>query len=245
METTQQQKQSQQLFTCSEPGCNAELDADNLFLPELSKLAELKAEELGLKKASITLEDLPYLPLYAVCQDHRYPDDKYTLAESIASVIRYHQRRSKGNGGYHRQKKFAKANQPQATVTEAEANELVKCFCGDSTPRHKAKAPGWMGCNILQVYRHHYEGELEGVKKTPAELGQMGYITSEDLLKSGEDGLVHCAKCMPTVIEDLKQKARDFGVPEEEIAAKIQEWSVIDMIIGVRKKEQRVARNET
>ena len=233
METTQQQRQ---MFTCSEPGCNAKLDADNLFLPEMSELRKLKAERLNVEEAFIVPEDVPF---YALCENHRYDDDTYTLAKSIASAEQYQQRRNSGGGGSRRPKKKFYRSESQVVVTEAEANELVACLmCRNQIPRNEAQAPSWMGCNILQAHMHHYDGELVGVKKTFAELSKIGYVTSADMLKSGEDGFSICEGCVPAVIEDLKQKARDFGISEEEIAEKIQAWSVINMILGVRRKEE-------
>lgn len=217
-----QKSQSDKVFTCID--CDVPHDAENLFVLSMRDLAKIKGEDDGPKNAFITPDDLPDFVHCAKCRE---PGEIYTLAQSIASCQRYHQRRERIRDiGRFRS---------QTIVTKAEAAELVSCYScaevGKETliARRMARAPGWVGCNILKGRRLNEEN-MRNPHKNPRL-----YVTSEDLLKLGKDGFVLCFQCMEIAIPILRKKGRELGVPEDVIVKKIQSQSLVAMLKGVRR----------
>jgi hypothetical protein len=204
--------------------CDAPHDAENLFVGPMDELAQTKGQEDGPENAFIEPEDLPG---FAVCVNCRYPDDIYTLAESMASSKRYHE--------YRNQQRAERKLRYDAFVTKAEANQLVHCCScqqmGRVTPikRCQAQSPGWIGCNILKG-RKLGESNLHNPHKN-----RRLYVTSEDLLKDGKDGYAFCIPCIDAAVPVLKRMARTLGVSEEDIANKVRAQSLISMLKGVRR----------
>lgn len=206
--------QQTETYTCI--ACDAPRDADNLFVLEMRDLAKIKGEEDGQENAFITPEDLPD---FAVCAGCREPEEKFTLAESLASAERYRRRRSKRQA-------------------DAEVAKFVSCFsCEESgkkkmIPRLEAMAPGWSGCNIVKGRRLR----LVNPNNNP-----LPYVTSADLLKSGKEGFALCPECMKLAIPVLQNKARELGLSEGVISERIRPQSLVAMFNSVRRKEARTS----
>lgn len=212
----QTERPQSQVFTCID--CDVPHDAENLFVLPMNELARIKGEDDGPENAFITPEDLPE---FAHCLKCREQEEIYTLASAIASSQRYHQRR----------------------ITVVEAKEFVSCFSceelGKKTmiPRYEAKSPGWVGCNLVKGRRLQL-ANLQKPNQRP-----LVYVTSEDLLKEGKEGFVLCPKCMEVAIPVLQKKARELGLSEDTISARIRPQSLFAMIKSVRRKEERESKS--
>ncbi len=223
------------MFACCE--CNQERDGANLFLLELSQIARIKGEKEGKEHSRITPDDLPEFARCWECFDKLYPEEKnyYSLAESIASAQAYKAHQQHGKHGASKRALNARL---QSTVTIAEAKELVTCFyCEEfyaevrKLPRGQMQAPGWLGCNILKADRL-------GIEITDLKDPRV-YVSSEDLLKDGNEGFNTCPDCIDELCEELVAKARKFGVSEAAIDRGIRPLSLVAMILGVRRKEEK------
>lgn len=214
--------QSDKIYTCIE--CLAPHNAENLFVAALSELAQSKGADDGPENAFVTAEDLPE---FAVCANCKYPDDVFTLAESIANSNRYHERRNRQRAD----RKF----RYDGVVAKAEIKQLVKCYSCEETgkntliERRHARAPGWIGCNILKGRKLHEENMHNPHKNRRL------YVTSEDLLKDGKEGYAFCIPCIDVAIPVLKKVARTLGVSEDDIANRVRSQSLVKMLQGVRK----------
>lgn len=238
-ETEETEESNQEIYPCSK--CGVEHDADNLFLRELSELAQIKREKDVNKKAFLTPADLPGFALCEECSD--VDREPYTLTESFVSCRAWNDRRRRGQNKPNFRRRAFNRDQSPVVVTDAESEALVSCFnCaahGAETiiPRIEANAPSWMGCNIKKAYELQATGQLAETDITPATLSRVGYVSSADLLKSGKDGYATCPECMDAVLLDLRKKALDIGFSGHD-ADKIQPWSLVQMITGVRRKEE-------
>ena len=229
MQTNRQTKEPQtELFACIE--CDAKWDTDNLFVPEMSEMAEIKGEDDGPENAFIVVKDLPEFAVCAQCRDPDY--ERYTLASSIASCQAYHRHRDNRHQGWM-------SDRSRMVVTEAEANELVSCFrceeLGKKTTlisRRNALAPGWSGCNILKGRRRQLANPRDSGQKA------LAYVTSRDLLKNGRDSFVACPGCRQALIPELRRMGWELGLSEGTIVQRIRPQSLIAMIASVGKKER-------
>ncbi len=218
MDTNQQTEdlQSKKVFTCVD--CETPYDTRNLFVLPLRELSKIKGEDDGPENAFIKPEDLPD---FAHCANCRESGETYTLASAIIRSQKDNQLRS--------------MSRLQVITTKAEVEELVSCFsCQESgketlVARREARAPGWVGCNIVKGRR------LKDANPQNPNQNPLPYVTSEDLLKPGKEGFVLCPKCMELAIPVLRNKARELGVAEDIIFKKIRPQSLVAMLEGVRR----------
>jgi hypothetical protein len=215
METYQQTEVPQpqkKLIVCIE--CRKPYDAKNLFVDDsMHELVEIKREDEKIGDKSALILTPEELCDYAVCVQCRWPEENTTLALAMANF---------------------------------EAEQLVSCYscavAGKETliPRRRARAPGWVGCNILKGQRLQFD---DSQMQNPHRNRRL-YVDSKELLNPGsKDGFALCSNCSGGEVAALKQLGYQYRVPKDIIFRKIRVQMVTDMLDGVRMAEERHSRN--
>ena len=189
--------------------CEEPHPTTDLFIFNLRDLTQVKRDDDGDSSALVTLEDLSD---FAACRKCRMTGEDLVLAQAIANF---------------------------------ESDQLVSCFsCAEQgretlMPRFRARAPGWVGCNILKGYRLKLnEEEMRNPHRNPRL-----YVNSQELLQpGGKEGFALCGSCVGVVVQAFQKKARNIGVPENVVVSRIRAQFILDMLQGVRRKEQRDSR---
>jgi hypothetical protein len=135
-------------------------------------------------------------------------------------------------------------------IANFEAEQLVSCFsCANNNketlmPRRAARAPGWVGCNILKGHRLSLSEAEMLVALQNTNRNSILYIDSKELLKPGaKDGFALCRECEFNVVSDFKKLGYKYDVPKDTIYKRIRSESLMYMLCGVRAKEERDSRN--
>lgn len=228
------------IFPCR--NCGQEHDTDHLFCPKLPEISKMIAEKDG-KTGKVWISDnhLELLAKYAECEPCTDPTlvvgrDIITLASAMAQCRDDNERHRNSNNGQRQQRDAGSSSyQSRGNVAGDEFKTKVLCVAclarGRVTKirREDAKAPGWLGVQIM-----------EGLRRLPLDLTSrdLKRIGSQDLLKDGLEAYSHCSDCIEAAVEILQEKAREMGYDENYLLDKIQAWSLVGMLIGVRKVEQ-------